>query len=724
MLEHLLATPYFYSLALTLLHFLWQGVLVAFALKAALLIIDKNKSQLRYALSATAMFANLVLAIVTFIIVFPDDAVMQASSNTPIALTTLVNELTQDNTLLNYQELIPSLVAHSLPFISLLWMVCVLSLAGKLLIEMRNVNKLPTQGSIVPEQALLARFNELAQQISLKKTPRLLISIKIDVPMAIGWFKPVVLIPAGMVTGLNAAQLEMLMLHELAHIRRHDYLVNFIQTVIELLFFFHPGVSWIAKQMRNEREYCSDDIAVQHCGDPIAYAHTLADTASLCANRHHHTIPSMAMAASGGDLKQRVLRLVDHHCAPTNDVSKWFAGISIFFVILFVMSNKLLTFPYAQKWSNEFPWSKPSTKLATASNKPNKDKANHLKSGTTALADDSIAQQLLSNQTVEQTTSGLANQYNVDTREEPLQVKTDPLIVDTFSETSVTTTNKNQDTFSRDISRGIENNTENLGIVEKQFEDNTSLQSNTVIEQPIIRTKSNAAKTTLALKTSPSKNNDVAKQDSIINKDNDQLLSNTLLKEPSKSAITTSNEDSSKHHALLTSQTSKSINLSDSAPSAIEVALDSSSALTTRNTFENPYQDQLNELGSEPVATKGNDIFEGLAKFDKIPASTSSLSVEQIKQPVWYEAEQVKTADPVYPSLAKRKGIEVEVKVNFTIDAQGSVKNIQFVQQNKVNYFKNSIRSAIKKWRFLPAKIGDKPVESQMSKIFSFSLKG
>jgi len=79
----------------------------------------------------------------------------------------------------------------------------------------------------------------LVKQIHLTITPKLLISLKVDVPMAIGWLKPVVLLPANMITGLNSAQLEMLILHELAHIRRHDYLVNFLQTLVEILLFFH-----------------------------------------------------------------------------------------------------------------------------------------------------------------------------------------------------------------------------------------------------------------------------------------------------------------------------------------------------------------------------------------------------------------------------------------------------------------------------------------------------
>lgn len=342
MFEQLLSTPFLYSLSLTLLHFLWQGLLVATVLKSALLIIDKSKSRLRYALSSIAMLANLLIAVTTFLFIYPSKTVLVANNTVTIPLTSLVNELTQQNLLTTYQELLPSILAYSLPYIALLWLISITILASKLLIEIHNVNHLPKQAHLIPNTELLNRFNALAKQINLTRTPKLLISLKVDVPMAIGWLKPVVLLPASMVTGLNSAQLEMLLLHELAHIRRYDYLVNFLQTLVELLFFFHPSVAWVAKQMRNEREYCSDDIAVQHCGDPIAYAHTLADTASLCAQRHTHTIPSMAMAASGGDLKERVLRLVDHHCAPSNNISKWFAAISIILSISLISSNQLI----------------------------------------------------------------------------------------------------------------------------------------------------------------------------------------------------------------------------------------------------------------------------------------------------------------------------------------------------------------------------------------------
>ena len=336
------------------------------------------------------MLANLLLPIITFLIIYQTESSPTNYLADSFALNELLQELKQPDALFSYQELVETLPLL-LPYLSVLWLMSVVLLAGKLLIEISIVNKLPKQAVVKPSEELQNRFLALAQQINLKIAPRLLISLKVDVPMAIGWLKPVVLLPANMVSGLNNAQLEMLILHELAHIRRHDYLVNFFQTIVEILLFFHPAVSWVSKQMRNEREYCSDDIAVQHCGDAIAYAHTLADTASLCTRAHHHTIPDMAMAASGGDLKQRVVRLVGHHCASTNNISKWLASATIIFSILLLSSKQLLTIPLLDVWHN--PWKQVNNTVNNTKINSNQAQSSNNESNK-ELSNTSLAQQL------------------------------------------------------------------------------------------------------------------------------------------------------------------------------------------------------------------------------------------------------------------------------------------------------------------------------------------
>ena len=134
---------------------------------------------------------------------------------------------------------------------------------------------------------------------------RLLESALVDVPTVIGWMKPVILLPASALAGLSPAQLEAILAHELAHIRRHDYLVNLLQTLVETLLFYHPAVWWLSRRIRIERENCCDDLAVSLCGDPVAYAQALADLEELRGRGGQ-----LVMAANGGSLVHRVRRLL------------------------------------------------------------------------------------------------------------------------------------------------------------------------------------------------------------------------------------------------------------------------------------------------------------------------------------------------------------------------------------------------------------------------------
>ena len=674
MLEQLFNSPFLYSLSLTLLHFLWQGVLVALVLKSALLVISNKKPQLRYLLSSLAMLTNFLLPLITFSIIYRAELAFSNTNIGVLTLTELIQELKQTDSLFAYQEL-AGFFSSFLPYISILWLATITLLAGKLLVEVYNVNRLPKQGCVEPDAQLLIRFNELAKQLNLTISPKLLISLKVDVPMAIGWLKPVVLIPASMISGLNKAQLEMLILHELAHIRRYDYLVNFLQTVVEILLFFHPAVLWISKQMRNEREYCSDDIAVKHCGDAVAYAHTLADTASLCTKaHHHHTIPSMAMAASGGDLKQRVVRLVDHHCAPQNNISKWFASATIIFSVLLLSSKHLLTMPLIDLWHKEYPWqtNSDSTEKANLASEKKLDTWED-KASSNQLPNSSIASQLL---TTEQTSKpeAITRKQTMPTQA-PLSVK--------HSNTDLPAQNNINKTAKQ---------SRNRTLLENPFRVTTKTQLSSDKGYKEVKTASTASMVEKAFKTTDSNH----KNSSISNPYAEELTQ-----------LATEAVHYSQNETLpVTSQSAANsfITHDDSKDTLIqEQSVINDGLLAVKNNYQN--SNLLNENGYPLPPSKSSEVF--------------ALDSE----PVWHAAQQVKSVNPIYPSVAKRKGIEIEVKVNFTIDVNGHIKDIQIVRQSKASYFKNAIRNAVKQWRFLPAKLDGLPVESQMSKVFAFSLK-
>ncbi|MDX2370775.1 MAG: M56 family metallopeptidase [Colwellia sp.] len=662
MLVLLSTSPFLTSLSLTLLHFMWQGLLVAAVLKSTLLIFNNHKPQVRYGLSALAMSINLLLPIITFAIIYQTENSPTNTIANSLALSEFIQELKQPDAFFSYNELL-ALLPSLLPYVAILWLATISLLAGKLLLEVYNVNNLPQQNTAEPSQKLQARFNELAKQISLTITPRLLISLKVEVPMAIGWLKPVVLLPASMVSGLSTPQLEMLLLHELAHIRRHDYLVNFFQTLVETLLFFHPAIHWVSKQVRNEREYCSDDIAVQHCGDAIAYAHTLADTASLCTKTHHHTIPNMAMAASGGDLKQRVIRLVDHHCTPKNNISKWFASVTIIFSVLLLSSKQLLTMPLLDIWYNDKPWQDSNKTLL-------EEKTNI--SINNIIPNSSIAQQLL------------------DPQETPLELK--EILSQKQQENSQALT-------KTDIKPPL------TIAIQQQVTSNDVTRSTTKLNSlPLTTSQPNQLKKELAT-TEQSKVEEVFEHTEPHSK-------SSLVDNPYQQKVTTLAV--SPMTKTVQFAKAKHINTTIKSPHPALLA-DSSSVNNKKDDL--PYTDNAANM-----STKFVDHFSRRKEEWVQPITMANKSIVPTT-PVWHSAEQVRSVVPIYPSVAKRKGIEIEVKVDFTIDVDGQIKNIKFAQHNKINYFKNSIRTAIKKWRFLPAKVDEKPVESQMAKVFSFSLE-
>lgn len=149
------------------------------------------------------------------------------------------------------------------------------------------------------------RFLEIARVMRVSRPVRLLSSATARVPMVVGWLKPVVIVPAALFAGLPAAQFEAILAHELAHIRRNDFLVNLLQCLVEALFFYHPAVWWVSGQVRKEREHCCDDIASGLCGGALPYAKALT-----ALEEFRGTEASLGLAASGRPLLQRIRRLL------------------------------------------------------------------------------------------------------------------------------------------------------------------------------------------------------------------------------------------------------------------------------------------------------------------------------------------------------------------------------------------------------------------------------
>ncbi|HET6963100.1 MAG TPA: M56 family metallopeptidase, partial [Terriglobia bacterium] len=168
------------------------------------------------------------------------------------------------------------------------------------------------------------RLLQLCQQLQVKQTVLLLKSACVEVPTVIGWLRPVILLPASALTGLATQQLEAILAHELAHIRRYDYLVNLLQTAVETLLFYHPAVWWVSRQVHLEREHCCDDLAVAVQGDALAYARALAELETRRIDG-----PQLALAANGGSLLARIERLLGGSQPTSAQPSPWLTGVMV-----------------------------------------------------------------------------------------------------------------------------------------------------------------------------------------------------------------------------------------------------------------------------------------------------------------------------------------------------------------------------------------------------------
>jgi beta-lactamase regulating signal transducer with metallopeptidase domain len=317
-------TPHFESLGWTLIHFCWQAAAIAIAYKVADTILSSARSHVRYLVALAALLAMFLSAAAT--LTYEETRIRQTAT-TPSTAQPLV-----DSVLATFASapaasipatFDPSVPATShpfnlvaaLPWLDALWMLGVLALSLRTIGGWLLIQRLRTTAVANIPPDLAATFLRLSRRIGLKRSIDLRLSAHIASPVAIGIFRSLVLLPVSALTTLSPDQLEAVLAHELAHIRRADYLWNLLQTVIETLFFFHPAVWWIGSNLRQQRELCCDDIAVASCADPLTYA-----TALLLLEEQRSAQLHLAMALDGNQprftLRSRIARILGDTTQP------------------------------------------------------------------------------------------------------------------------------------------------------------------------------------------------------------------------------------------------------------------------------------------------------------------------------------------------------------------------------------------------------------------------
>ena len=278
----------------TLVHFLWQGLSIAILYAVARRSVSRPNA--RYLLACAALSAMMAAPLLTWGLMRPSDPAPYRIRNAPPAVAPTAAPRTVLATMSFVQQ------EQFLPWVVTIWfagaIVFWVRLAGGWVVAARlrsiRVRRAPPEWQDA--------MGKLGARIGISRPMRLLVSALVQAPTVVGWLRPVVLVPVGALGGLPPGHLESLLLHELAHIRRHDYLVNILQSVVEALLFYHPAVWWVSGHMRAERELCCDDVAVSVSGDALAYARVLEQLES-----HRQ---SAALAANGGSLSKRIARLL------------------------------------------------------------------------------------------------------------------------------------------------------------------------------------------------------------------------------------------------------------------------------------------------------------------------------------------------------------------------------------------------------------------------------
>ena len=321
------------ALSTALIDFLWQGALVGLLLWVALAVLRQRSAAVRYAVSCAALALLVALPVITIVTLWSWS--MQSAAPAAAPVTAGAPAATMPQTMLTIW-LVPETPRIMWLERAQLWALPIWS-AGVLLFSIRLAwgyrHSYALRGGEPSTDAhLLSTVNAMAERIGVARPVRVLVSSLADGPAAVGWLRPVLLFPPAAAMGLTPQQLEAIIAHELAHVKRHDYLVNLIQVVAETVFFYHPVVWWTSKQIRAERELCCDDIAVRASGDPIDYARALTMLA-----RQQLGAPALSMAATGGSLVHRVQRLLGatpRECGPARAPGMIIASLAIACVLL------------------------------------------------------------------------------------------------------------------------------------------------------------------------------------------------------------------------------------------------------------------------------------------------------------------------------------------------------------------------------------------------------
>ncbi|MEO1627227.1 MAG: M56 family metallopeptidase, partial [Bacteroidota bacterium] len=327
---------FIYAMGWTVLHSFWQGIAIALIMAVVLASLQGRSARLRYEIASFSLFLMLVSAVCTFIYLYDhSSSTMTAAALDATTVHIVAPAGGESGGLLNgFFQTCNTYFNDHLPLIVSVWLLGMAFFLLRLLGGLAYVQGLRNRHNRPMEEFWQHKMKGLASRMRIRRPVALLESAQVKVPMVIGYLKPAILMPLGAINQLNMNEVEAILAHELAHIRRNDYLLNILIAMIEALFYYNPAVWWMAANIRSERENCCDDLAIQVCGNSLTYAKALVRIQEL----HQASIPAFAMSFSGNkkQLLHRIRRILNQPQNRSHIREKLGATCLLLMMILFV----------------------------------------------------------------------------------------------------------------------------------------------------------------------------------------------------------------------------------------------------------------------------------------------------------------------------------------------------------------------------------------------------
>ena len=337
LIQIIMSPELIHALGWTLVHSLWQGFIVFVIASLLLWVLRKHSPHLKYTVLCLSMAVILLSSVITFLVL--SDSFQSTQENVPsvnaypMALIVYPGSQGTGSGLVfyvrSYLSHLNSFVEMNGNYLVLFWFIGFMFFMIRYLGGLSYIHQLKKKGTHpIPEYWQQKAMN-LAGKSGISKGLKILESIYIKIPVTIGHFKPVILVPIGMIASLPPEQVEAILVHEMAHIVRKDYLVNLLQSMMEALFFYHPVVWWISQKIRSERENICDDIAVKRTRDPLTYIKALTTMEEL--NSH---VPVLANAFAGD--KKHLLNRIRRMISPEGNRFRPVGGMVSALVLVFL----------------------------------------------------------------------------------------------------------------------------------------------------------------------------------------------------------------------------------------------------------------------------------------------------------------------------------------------------------------------------------------------------